>query len=332
MLTVIRSGIILSKTENSFENKGVLNPAVIEENGVIYLFYRAMNEELVSTIGYCELDAPTHVKFRSKQPFIKPEKRYESMGMEDPRIVKIDGTYFFSYTAFDGKNALGALMTGSQLTHLQRHGIIVPLIPVHSFPTEKRSANFIHKESIPKSYFIWDKNLVFFPKRIQGYLCFFHRIKPHISMVRVKELSELDSAFWDEHLSHESEHILSCPSMINSSAAYFGAGCPPIETPEGWLFIYHAGYKENDVMIYRIHLLLLDLENPLLVIAELPYPLLEPETSYEKVGNVNNVVFPTGAILREDTLYLYYGAADLCIACAYFSIQELHKELIHLSN
>jgi predicted GH43/DUF377 family glycosyl hydrolase len=53
---------------------------------------------------------------------------------------------------------------------------------------------------------------------------------------------------------------------------------------------------------------------------------------WEKIGNVNNVVFPTGAVLKEDTIFLYYGAADKCIACASFNLKELLKEFTYLKN
>jgi predicted GH43/DUF377 family glycosyl hydrolase len=120
--------------------------------------------------------------------------------------------------------------------------------------------------------------------------------------------------------------------MQQSIASYVGAGCPPIETKVGWLFIYHAAYEEKNSTIYRMHILLLDLENPLKVLAELPYPILEPLMNYEQNGNVDHVVFPTGAVINGDNLYIYYGAADLCIACAYLSITELFQAFKYLSN
>jgi predicted GH43/DUF377 family glycosyl hydrolase len=73
---------------------------------------------------------------------------------------------------------------------------------------------------------------------------------------------------------------------------------------------------------------LLELENPLNEIARLPYPLFEPEYEYELHGNVDNICFPTGAVILNDTLYIYYGAADEHIACASVSVTELLKELL----
>jgi predicted GH43/DUF377 family glycosyl hydrolase len=79
------------------------------------------------------------------------------------------------------------------------------------------------------------------------------------------------------------------------------------------LLIYH-GVDENH--IYRTGIALLDLEDPSKVIARSPYPILEPEAEYERVGDVPNVVFPEGAVIRDGMLYVYYGGADKCCCLA----------------
>ena len=81
-------------------------------------------------------------------------------------------------------------------------------------------------------------------------------------------------------------------------------------------------------MFYTACAALLDLENPQKEIARLPYPLFKPELSWEIKGEVNNVCFPTGAIIQDDTLYIYYGAADTRIGCASVSLSELLSELL----
>jgi predicted GH43/DUF377 family glycosyl hydrolase len=113
------------------------------------------------------------------------------------------------------------------------------------------------------------------------------------------------------------------------SSNYVGAGCPPIETPLGWVLIYHAAYHIKTQIIYKVHVALLDLDNPSRVLANLPYPVLEPKTAYERYGYVNYVVFPTAFIQVDDLIYVYYGAADSCIACAYFSLSEMLKALLN---
>lgn len=336
MLTINRGGIILETTQAPFENHGVLNPAIIVKDGMIHLFYRAVGKDFISSIGYCQLDTPFHVKHRNEIPLLKPLQHYEQLGVEDPRMVEIDNLFYLSYTAYDGVNALGALMIGKNFQEFQHLGIIVPLIPLQEQFWTSEIPNTLSLNSStpiePSPFFIWDKNLVFFPRRISGKLCFFHRIKPNISFVSVKEINELTPDYWVNYLSQGYLKDLTCPSMINAHASYVGAGCPPIEIPEGWLFIYHAAYEGEVIPTYKAHILLLAIDNPLNVIAELPYPILAPDESYERNGNVNHVVFPTGAFIREDILYFYYGAADRCIACAYFSVSQLLSEFTYLSN
>ncbi|MFM1947039.1 MAG: hypothetical protein RL207_1322 [Bacteroidota bacterium] len=336
MLAINRGGIILETTQAPFENHGVLNPAVLVKDGIIHLFYRAVGKDFISSIGYCQLDSPFHVLHRNKTPLLKPLHHYEQMGVEDPRMVEIDNLFYLSYTAYDGVNALCALMRGENFEHFERLGIIAPLIPLQEqFWTEDIPVTQSLNSKAPTEtspFFIWDKNLVFFPRRINGELCFFHRIKPNISIVFIKEIRELTPVFWVNYLSQGYVNDLTCPSMINAHASYVGAGCPPIEIPEGWLFIYHAAYEGELIPTYKAHILLLAIDNPLNVIAELPYPILAPDESYERNGNVNHVVFPTGAFIREDILYFYYGAADRCIACAYFSVPQLLSEFTYLSN
>lgn len=109
--------------------------------------------------------------------------------------------------------------------------------------------------------------------------------------------------------------------------SYIGGGCPPIETEHGWLVIYHGVHDTAEGYSYAACAALMDLDDPLREIARLPYPLFQPEEEWELKGEGNNVCFPTGAALFDDTLYIYYGAADERIACASVSLSELLVEL-----
>lgn len=117
MLNVNKLGILLGKTSNKFECEGVLNPGVIKIDNTIHLFYRAVAKDNYSTIGYCKLSTPMVVETRKDSPILYPQFEYEFQGLEDPRIVEIAGTFYLSYTAFDGVNALGALATSTDLVN-----------------------------------------------------------------------------------------------------------------------------------------------------------------------------------------------------------------------
>jgi predicted GH43/DUF377 family glycosyl hydrolase len=154
-----------------------------------------------------------------------------------------------------------------------------------------------------------------------------HRIKPDIQLVCVEKMEDLTYDFWINYFLDFSKHIIFEPRHDHESS-YIGAGCPPIELPEGWLMIYHSVRDTPEGYIYSASAALLDLNNPAVEIARLPYPLFVPETEYELTGVVNKVCFPTGTAIFGDTLYIYYGAADKLIACASVSIKDLMKELL----
>ncbi|MEK9152178.1 MAG: pesticidal protein Cry7Aa, partial [Patescibacteria group bacterium] len=124
MVEVRNEGIILEKSEAPFENQAVLNPACIDVDGVTHMFYRAVRKEgMVSTIGYCQM-VDNKVVMRSPKPILAPEFDYEKGGVEDPRIVFLDGVYYLFYTAFDEKNALIAYATSSDLKTFTKRGLI----------------------------------------------------------------------------------------------------------------------------------------------------------------------------------------------------------------
>lgn len=339
MLNVIKNGVLLEKTELGFENEGVLNPAVIQEGDIIHLYYRAVSKGNYSTIGYCRLKGPLTVEKRLDSPVLFPQFDYESKGMEDPRIVKIDDLYYLTYTAYDGINALGALAVSKDGKQFEKLGLIVPRINYDEFSRLAGAKGIINEkylrynqqrhvtEEPGKKMFLWDKNVIFFPRRIGGKLFFLHRVRPDIQIVSVNELSELTSEFWQHYFLHLDQSIV-LSSKYKHEVSYIGGGCPPVETPQGWLLIYHAVYDTIGGYVYTACAALLELDNPQQEIARLPVPLFKPEEHWELKGYVNNVCFPTGSALLGDTLYIYYGAADEQIASASVSLSALLHELL----
>ena len=339
MIEVKKEGIILQKTELGFENEGVLNPAVVKDGNTVHLFYRAVRKGNYSTIGYCKLEGPLTVKERGTSPVIISNSDYESHGVEDPRIVKIDDLYYLTYTAYDGANALGALATSSDLLHFDKKGIIVPRITYEEFNRLTEAKGKINEkylryneqwkthEKPNEKIFIWDKNVIFFPRRINGKLYFLHRVRPDIQIVAIDKIEELTTEFWQNYFLHLEEWIM-LSAKLKHEISYIGGGCPPIETEHGWLFIYHGVHDTIKGYVYSACAALFDLENPQKEIGRLPYPLFKPEYDWELKGEVNNVCFPTGTALFDDTLYIYYGAADEQIACASVSLSAILTELL----
>lgn len=340
MIQVKKEGVLLAKTILPFENEGVLNPAAIREGEFVHLFYRAVSTGNHSSIGYCKLKGPLLVRHRDKKAVIEPEFDYESHGIEDPRIVKIEGIYYLTYTGFDGINALGCLAVSKDLVHFEKKGIIVPQITYEEFydlaqknsPINEKYFRYnehigVLEQNLDQS-FVWDKNVIFFPRKINGKFHFLHRIKPEVQIVvGVSDLADLSEAFYQDYLSHLNDHVV-LASKFDHEISYVGGGCPPIETEQGWLLIYHGVKEGLNGYIYSACAALLDLENPQKEIARLPYPLFKPELIWELKGEVNNVCFPSGAVVFEDVLYIYYGAADERIAVASVSFSGLLDELM----
>jgi hypothetical protein len=216
MIPVKKLGVILDKTNLVFENEGVLNPAVIREGDAVHIFYRAVSTGNYSTIGYSRFNGPMNIEHRLNEPLLKAEFDYESHGIEDPRIVKIDDLYYLTYTAYDGINALGCLAISKDLVHFEKKGVIVPRITFDEFKRlthikdkirHKKYYRFNQHENVAKKdmdkMLLWDKNVVFFPRRINGDLCFIHRIKPGIQIVTgIKGIEDLTPKFWEEYLKY----------------------------------------------------------------------------------------------------------------------------------
>jgi predicted GH43/DUF377 family glycosyl hydrolase len=339
MVEVKKEGILLEKTHLEFENDGVLNPAVMRKGDSVHVFYRAVQKGNHSSIGYCRLDGPLTLAERWNKPIMVPEFDYESQGVEDARIVRIGDLYYMTYTGYDGTNARGALATSKDLRHFTKQGIIVPPVTYAEFVYLAESAGkvnenyyrnhkFYYQVADPeKKMMLWDKNVIFFPRRINGNLMFLHRIRPGIQLVSVNNLHNLTKEFWENYFINLQDHIVMDPVYPHESS-YIGSGCPPIETEQGWLFIYHGVEETSRGRVYSACAALLDLNNPLKEIARLPYCLFSPKYTWELDGEVRNVVFPTGTALFGDTLFIYYGAADTLIASASVNLSELIAELI----
>ena len=329
---------MISKSDLEFENEGVLNPAVIREGDSVHVFYRAVRNGNHSSIGYCRLDGPLNIAERWDKPFMVPEFDYESQGVEDARLVKIDDLYYLTYTGYDGTNARGALATSSDLLHFTKQGVIVPPITYAEFvflaessgkvnENYYRNHKFYYQDADPeKKMMLWDKNVIFFPRRINGKLVFLHRIRPGIQIACINELQDLTKEYWESYFLNLHEHIVMDPVYAHESS-YIGSGCPPIETELGWLLIYHGVEETERGRIYSACAALLDLDNPSKELARLPNVLFSPEYEWEIFGEVNNVVFPTGTALFGDVLFIYYGAADAHIATASLKLSSLMAEL-----
>jgi predicted GH43/DUF377 family glycosyl hydrolase len=334
MLKIKDEGIILEKTNLDFENKAVLNPACIQVDGITHMFYRAINQNDISSIGYCQLVDNQVVK-RFNHPILFPEFPYEEKGLEDPRIIKLEGIYYLFYSAYDGHEALVAYAKSSDLINFQKMGVITPKFTWDEAEDLFRHARvreeYRHYEALFKDIqgakvLLWEKDACLFPKKINGKFAFLHRIMPGMQIVYFDDFSQLTDDFWREYLKRLGEYIVLDPVYLFENNK-IGLGCPPIETSKGWLLITQGVEDTQDGLIYHAGAALLDLNNPLKVLGRMKEPLFSPKEEWEKTGNVNNVVFPSGALIKKERIHIYYGAADTCIGAKSLLLSDLLNSL-----
>jgi predicted GH43/DUF377 family glycosyl hydrolase len=341
MLKIKKHGVILRPTRKPFEDKCVFNPAIYQEGETVHLLYRAMAKDFVSTIGYARLDGPTKVVERLDEPLYAPRFRYESKGIEDPSLVRIGDNFYMTYVAHDGRNAVIAYMYGTDLMKMKRGGIISTRI---SYRKAAKLFNFnqlkdeyylyasFYEKYGHKNILVWEKDGELFPEKIKGRFAMLHRILPDIQLAYFKDFSELkQKKYWEEYIKNLSKHVV-LEGRFGFQTRHIGGGAPPIKTKQGWLLINHSVEQLNKGRVYYATAALLELDNPLKVIAELPYPLISPEEDYEMEGHVNNVIFPTGTAIFKGKLYIYYGTSDSYVAVASLDLDELLKELLKNKN
>jgi len=341
MIKVTNGEIILESRQGfDFENGGVLNPACVVKDGIIHLFYRAVRKGNFSTIGYCQIK-DDKVIFRSDKPILVPEYNYEDHGLEDPRITFLDGKYYMFYTAFDGLNAVVAYAVSNDLKNWEKKGLITPQITYDEaediFRNSGVGEKYIYYEKVFRKdkgdrIYLWEKDAMLFPKKINGKYALLHRVLPGIQIAYFDNFDQLNQTFWKNYLKNLGNYLVLDPKYLFQNS-YIGAGCVPIETDSGWLLIHHSVETDiNKGQVYHASAALLDLDDPTKIIGLLPYPLFSPEIEWEKNGVVNNVVFPTGAVVKDGQLLVFYGAADKAIGLRKINLSELLKELKKYEN
>ncbi|MEM6391641.1 MAG: hypothetical protein AAF797_02590 [Planctomycetota bacterium] len=233
---------------------------------------------------------------------VLPEGEYEEYGIEDPRIVLIEGTYYITYVAVSRHGVATALMSTTDFQVFTRHGIILP----------------------PDN-----KDVLLFPERIGGDYAMLHRPMPNMafSPPQVWVSRSPDLVHWGMHRRLFGGGAM--PAGLEDVVAFrdrVGGSTPPVMTDQGWLTIFHGSNKDHDaagVGAYSAGVLLLDAARPERVVGCSAGSIMAPEAEFETRGFVDNVVFPTALLRRGELAYVYYGAADESTGVTAFRIDEL---------
>ncbi len=301
-----KNPVLLPIESHGWEDKAVFNPTVVELEGKVHIVYRAMGHEDTSVMGYAVSENGKDILERLDQPIYVPRQGFEmkshpgNSGCEDARITRIDDTLHMFYTAYDGVNPPGVAATS---------------IAVDDFL--KRQWDKWTQPSIITPLGIDNKDACLFPEKIKGRYLVFHRAHNHICLDPIKSLNfEIDKI--------ESLTPIIGPRTGMWDSQKVGIAAPPIKTEKGWLLFYHG---VSDSSTYRVGAILLQLEDPIVVLARITDSIFEPETDYEKNGQVSQVVFPCGIISRGDTAFMYYGGGDSVVGIATASISEILKAM-----
>ena len=275
---------ILSPQGDGFEAAGVFNPAVVRDGNRFVMLYRAQDKRGISRLGFASsADGVTFT--REPAPVLSPEAEYElGGGVEDPRLVKIDGLYYLTYTAYNGKDAQLALATSRDLRRWDRKGVILPAYK------GRWNVN-------------WTKAGAILPQRIGERYWMYYMADARNAPDQTGIAYSTDLVTWTEALDHPA--LPRRPGRFDSRVVE--PGPPPILTPEGVLLIYNGA---DDRLVYRTGWALFDRDDPTRLLARSDQPLFEPVTEWEKVGQVPNVVFVEGLVVEPGRWLLYYGGAD----------------------
>lgn len=301
--------IIAPSPKLPWASRAVFNPAAIYAGRRTHLLFRAMSNDNTSTIGYASSVDGLHIAEQLDTPAYEPRAPFEqkrvpngNSGCEDPRVTQIGSTLYMCYTAFDGVNPPRVALTS---------------IKEKDFLGKKWHWAEPRLISPPG---IDDKDAALFPQKINGQYVFLHRLGQSIWIDMVDDLQFAGNRYLDGR-------VLMSPRHGFSDSKKIGIAGPPILTPAGWLLLYH-GSSTEPYLHYNIRAALLDKKDPTHVLARTKDPILEPTEPYELNGQVPNVVFSCGAVLRGKTLYLYYGGGDSVIGVATIAIKDLLKQLV----
>lgn len=289
---------ILSVGDWSYPANAVFNAGAEQVGDRTLLLVRVEGYSGISHLTVASSEDGIHNWTINSNPTLEPEpERFpeEMWGVEDPRITRLEdlNKWGICYTAYSKSGPLVAMATTRNFREFRKLGSVMP----------------------PE-----DKDAALFPRKFGNRWAMVHRpisISPR-RMANIWISFSPDLKHWGDH-----QELLCAREGAWWDANKVGLSPPPLATSEGWLILYHGVRQTASGSIYRLGLALLDLEDPTRVIRRSNEWVFGPKASYEREGDVDDVVFPCGWVVRDKTLMLYYGAADSCIGLATASIDDV---------
>lgn len=303
--------IMAPNPANKWESAYLYNPSAIVLDDKVFLIYRAQNESKTSTVGLA-WSSDGYNFTRYNKPILEPTEPYEHIGgCEDPRVVRVNGTFYLTYTAYDNTTARLCLATSTNLEDWEKHGPLFPDFSDILYNWKQPGAPLTIRHG-------WTKSGAIFPERqSNGY---YYMI---FGESWFQSANSTDLVHWKT----TAGDVPVAEKLTIWEQGLMEPGPPGIKTRDGkWIQIYNGvatgmeGYKPQ---AYSTGQMLLDMENapagpPL---ARLERPILTPTTEDEVEGQVDNVVFSEGLVQFKQQWFLYYGAGDQYLSVASAPVQ-----------
>ena len=321
--------ILEPEPANPWESLVVCNPGVwLSNDGTFHMLYRAAGNDPEHIIRFGLATSPDgfHFKRASTEPILGPSIDGPDAGcIEDPRIVRLDGHYYITYayrpyhpgqywlspenSAYNPSDASLPPLLGRNMT---ASGLLIS----DDLRTFRRLGRITRSA-------VDDRDVILFPDRINGRFAMLHRPMQWVGPKYGTNYPSIWLSVSDDLLSWPTSHLLARNEFAWERK--LGGATPPIWTKHGWFMLYHA---VDEVGVYRVGAMLLDLDDPLLVTARTRKPIMEPEADYEWNGLYpHGVVFPTGNVVKDGTLFVYYGCADQTTGVATIDFEALVNHL-----
>lgn len=313
-----KNPILKPDKSQSWEAEAVFNGCPIKKGEKVFLLYRAISlphyhmiakKRLeISNVGIAESE--DGLNFYNRKRLIKPELEWEKFGCEDPRVTKLNDKYYIFYTALSNwppktEDIRVGLAISSDLEKIDEKHLVTPFNA---------------------------KAMALFPEKIKGKMWAILTVNTDKPPAKICLVSfDTEEEIWQEYrweTWYQDFEKYSLP-LTRRPQDHAEVGAPPVKTPHGWILVYSyiRNYFSSN-KIFGIEAVLLDLEDPLKIIGRTDFSLLTPEEYYEKHGMVQNIVFPSGVLIRNKVISIYYGAADTTCAVFFVGLEALISKLL----
>ena len=326
-----RNPVISPASGSYWESEAVFNPGAVIHGGRVHLFYRALGPDGISRVGYASSKDGIHFDKRFSHPVYMPETSAESVrhrpytsparlayntglyvsgggwgGCEDPRAVKINGRIYLTFNMFNGWHSIRIGLTSISEEDLEEGRWNWRRFVFLSPPNERH------------------KGWVLFPEKVENKYALLHNLyDDDPARVSIEYIDDLEGPI--AYFKSPDPHLLPDRELAWHNRTR-SVGPPPVKTRYGWLLFYHAMDK-NDPGRYKLGALLLDLKDPRKILYRSSYPILEPDEWYENDWKPG-IIYASGAIVKNDTLFIYYGGGDKHIGVAYTKLDEFVSKLM----